>query len=111
MEESNSRINRIKRILAAVLTGCAMLGWWGAIYPQFTLLPGTYQVAEEATETCDVREDSAPKEAARPAEDASALYWQIMSADRQHIRVKSRIWEEWKALRRAESEYYGSEEE
>ena len=94
---------RIKEIapylVSGIVTCCAVFGWWGALYPRFTLLEGTYEIIYEG----DNSEMEKPAE-----EDKDMLYWQILGADRSQIRVKSRIWEEWKALRKAGSESYES---
>ena len=84
-------IKMIRNSLAIVLIGCAALGWWGALYPQFTLLSGTYEVIYEEDHLEDMQ-------------DKRELYWQILSADRSQIRMKSKILEDWKALREARSE-------
>ncbi|MBR1853907.1 MAG: hypothetical protein IJ794_12330 [Lachnospiraceae bacterium] len=86
-------------LVSGIVTGCAVLGWWGALYPRFTLLDGTYEIIYEG----DNSDMSKPAE-----EDKDMLYWQILGADRSQIRVKSRIWEEWKALKKAGRESYES---
>lgn len=113
-----------RRCLTVLLAGCAAFGWWGALYPQFTLVSGSYQVVCEAEGMQDISQDGlrdiltvtqenegAPQEkcaAWNYRQDGRALYWQILDADRSQIRVKSRLLENWKALRGAGSETYES---
>lgn len=81
----------IKNIIPALLAGCAALGWWGAIYPQFTLLRGTYEIVCEEDEQCG--------ESMMESElDGAQLYWDILEADCSRIRFKSRLFTEWDAL-------------
>ena len=87
----------VRRCLAVLLAGCAAFGWWGALYPQFTLLSGTYEVVREADSGQDVSESA-----------DGTLYWQILCADRSQIRVKSKIWENWKTSKEVGSERYES---
>ena len=96
-----------RRAMAAVLACCAAFGWWGAVYPQFTLLSGTYRIVDE-TEKNESDAAGAEKDSMI---DKGALYWQILGADQDHIRIKSRLWEDWKALWGAERGQYGSGEE
>lgn len=84
-----------KNILSVILTICSVLGWWGALYPQFTLLEGTYSVVCEE-ETMQAGDDMVECEL-----DKEELYWEIMSADRSCIRMKSRLLEDLKALQGA----------
>lgn len=68
-----------------VMIICAALGWWGAIYPQFTMVKGTYGIIGE--------------ESLAGSENGGDIYWEIMDADRSHIRVKSRLLIELRSLR------------
>ena len=77
-----------KRGIFVILTLCAILGWWGALYPQFTLLRGTYRIVSEDTSESQI--------------DSSELYWEILDADRSRIRLKSRLLTDWKTLQEAE---------
>ncbi len=80
-------MNRWRGVLAV----CAALGWWGAVYPQFTMVKGTYEIVYEdgsAQTECDAAE----------AEDGRDVYWEILEADRGQIRFKSRLLTEIKAL-------------
>lgn len=79
----------MKKTLSAVMALCAALGWWGALYPQFTLVDGTYRIVEEET---------AQGNAAHIMESelkGNELYWSILDADSSRIRFKSRLLTEW----------------
>lgn len=89
----------IKKGISAVLTFCAVLGWWGAIYPQFTLLQGTYRIVYEDT---FMEESTAEPDTKESEIDRRELYWEILNADSSHIRLKSRLLTDWKALQEAE---------
>lgn len=96
----------VRRCLTVLLAGCAAFGWWGALYPQFTLLSGTYKVVREADSGLDA---SVPaEELSTEAAKDGTLYWQILCADRSQIRVKSKIWENWKTSKGVGSERYES---
>lgn len=86
----------IKKFISTALAVCAALGWWGAIYPQFTLLRGTYEIVCEEGETRENGEASAK------------LYWDILEADSSHIRFKSRLFQEWNALQEQRREVHES---
>lgn len=75
---------------------CAAMGWWGALYPQFTLLESTYEIVYE-NDTAKVCESLAEAEA-ESGFDGDELYWKIMNADCSRIRFKSRLLTEWEAL-------------
>ena len=79
---------RVKDLLYVLCTLCAAWGWWGAVYPQFTLLDGTYNVVWEK-----------PEEVPGVWRESGDLYWQILSADSSRIRLKSRLWENWNVLK------------
>ena len=120
IEIQRNRIGQeLRRIFGCVLTGCAVLGWWGAIYPQFTLLSGTYEVVcEEDTEdgSGNLEHEAGygmqqKGQVCESEADKGMLYWQILSADRSHIRMRSKLLEDWKILRGTESEKYGAGEE
>ena len=123
--------------LSVLLTCCAVFGWWGALYPEFTLLTGTYEVVYEEADQKESGKETGQKESGKetgqkesgketgqkesgketgqkesPAEteDKDVLYWQIMGADQSQIRLKSRLLEDWKAWKKAGSESYESEE-
>ncbi len=86
----------VARSISAVLTLCAVWGWWGALYPEFTLLRGTYSIVSE--------DASVPNETnmIESETDSRELYWEILGADPSRIRFKSRLLTEWSALQEAE---------
>lgn len=92
-----------KNAISAVLTICAALGWWGALYPEFTLLAGTYEIVYE--------EDEARDEENASESDGGALYWDILNADSRHIRFKSRVLTDWKTLQEQRREVHESGEQ
>ncbi len=79
-------------MITGALAVCAALGWWGAIYPQFTLLDSTYDIVyeEEPAQTEEGMAGAVP--------DSGELYWEILDADCSRIRFKSRLLTEWNAL-------------
>lgn len=77
----------MKKIMSGCLVICAAMGWWGALYPQFTLMEGTYEIVQE-TEAGDEKIDSEL--------DSSELYWSILDADCGRIRFKSRLLTDWR---------------
>lgn len=82
----------VKKGLSIALTLCALLGWWGALYPQFTLLRGTYDIVYEDS---DLPQGTSVEGS---GVDSGRLYWGILDADSSHIRFKSRLLMEWNAL-------------
>lgn len=82
----------MKKAMTTVLAICAAIGWWGALYPQFTLLDDTYRIVSEeevANTDTDVLESEL---------DKSRLYWSILDADCDRIRFKSRLFADWREL-------------
>lgn len=86
-----------KNIISLLLSVCAAMGWWGAIYPQFTLLKGTYEIV------CEEDVDGACGHDGQNI-DANELYWQILDADCSRIRFKSRLLTNWYALQEHKGE-------
>ena len=37
----------MKKVVSGIMAICAAIGWWGALYPQFTLVEGTYNIVYE----------------------------------------------------------------
>lgn len=60
---------------------CAALGWWGIIYPEFTLTSDTCRIVDESGSYIGTDDACAGIE----------LYQDILQADRNHIRPKSKI--------------------
>lgn len=83
-------MNRLKGILAV----CAALGWWGAIYPQFTMVKGTYEVVWEDNSRqmkTAVQEDTSREAPVREKADGGEIFWEIMGAGRDKVQWKSRL--------------------
>lgn len=73
-----------------VCTLCVALGWWGMLYPDFTMTADTYQV---------VWEDAAQQEESMPEwESEEEIYDLVWKADSGQIRFKSRLWEKIDAI-------------
>lgn len=79
----------MRKMIAGILTICAALGWWGALYPQFTLVEGTYRIVEE-------KADFSEEKCEETALDGSGIYWSLLEADCSQIRFKSRLLTEWR---------------
>lgn len=79
----------MKKTLSALIACCAAFGWWGALYPQFTLVEGTYRIVQEENAATEEQ-----KEAGSKLKD-SELYWSILDADCSQIRIRSRLLTEW----------------
>lgn len=60
---------------------CAALGWWGIIYPEFTLTSDTCRIVDESGSYVEMEDDYSGIE----------LYEDILQADRNHIRPRSKI--------------------
>lgn len=76
------------RMIAAL---CAALGWWGLLYPEFTLTPDTVRVVCET-------EDGAEETATFDQSFGNSLYLELLGADRGSIRLRSRLFAELNAL-------------
>lgn len=83
-----SRLGQGLRVAALIL---ACYGWWGVIYPELTMLPSTYEIVyeeqEQAEETKAVQKDAEVIE----WNSDNRIYWQILQADPEQIRYKSRL--------------------
>ena len=79
--------------VAAVTFAC--YGWWGVIYPELTLLPSTYEIVYESE--YDGQETNAQTKAVQKSRDVvewnfdNRIYREILEADPEQIRYKSRI--------------------
>lgn len=80
----------MKRVVSGILAVCAAIGWWGAFYPQFTLMEGTYRIVNEGGEV-ESGEYMTESEL-----DSSELYWSILDADCSRIRFKSKLLTDWR---------------
>ena len=91
-------MNAMKKNGIVVLAICAAMGWWGVLYPQFTLLESTYEIIyENETAETYVRLSEAEAESEF---GGSELYWKILDTDCSRIRFKSRLLTEWEALQK-----------
>lgn len=74
---------------------CAALGWWGLLYPELTLTPDTVRVIRES-------EDGAETVSESEWTFTDELYLELLGADRDTIRFRSRLLKElnafWEAL-------------
>ena len=76
------------RLIAAL---CAALGWWGLLYPEFTLTPDTVRILCES-------EDGAQESAESAWDSDNSLYLELLGADRGSIRFRSRLLTELNAF-------------
>ena len=58
------------------------LGWWGFIYPELCLTEDTFQILQE--EGTELEEEDI---------SASQLYYKLLSAKPEEIKIKSKLWE------------------
>ncbi|MBE5883820.1 MAG: hypothetical protein E7291_05340 [Lachnospiraceae bacterium] len=67
-----------------ILSVCAVFGWWGLLYPEFTMTPSTYNV---------VYEDNAAQEQEEWEgwDFDDETYWEILDEDCSRIRFRSRF--------------------
>lgn len=78
-------------VLKMVCTLCVAIGWWGMLYPDFTMTPDTYQVVW--------KEDAVQQEQSMLEWDSEdEIYDLIMKADSGQIRFKSRLLEKLDAI-------------
>lgn len=66
-----------------IISICAMLGWWGFLYPELVLTPETVSVREEKDGSL-----SAPSE---DWELDGSLYLDLLNAGRDRITFRSRL--------------------
>ena len=65
--------------LQIMLTLCALWGWWGMLYPEFTLTEDTYRVVYEEDDA-EIAEES-PRE----------LYRRLLHAPKGQVRFRSKL--------------------
>lgn len=82
----------MKRVVSGIMAVCAAIGWWGALYPQFTLVEGTYGIVYE-DETVMIGEDMTKSEL-----EGSKLYWSLLNEDCSNIKFKSRLLTDWREI-------------
>ncbi|MDR0963146.1 MAG: hypothetical protein LBM60_00835 [Clostridium sp.] len=82
---------KITVFLRISLCLCALYGWWGVVYPQYSMTPDTYRiVSEDGT----VQEDDDLLEW-RFSDD---VYQKALEANPDQVRFKSKIWMLFKDL-------------
>lgn len=84
MKKQNKISAPIKKVLQAALTMCAVLGWWGVLYPELTLTPDTYRVFY-GDGTVQM-----PEEVVEWDFD-SDIYLEILNAEPEQIRFRSKL--------------------
>ena len=62
------------------------LGWWGFLYPELCLTPDTYRAVNEQIEEQDEETLS-----------ATELYYKLLSAQPEEVKIKTKLWETVKA--------------
>lgn len=79
--------------LQILLTLCALWGWWGMLYPEFTLTEDTYRIVYEEAE--EARGVAAGKSTAESTEDDGEtpreIYQRLLHAKRGQIRFRSKL--------------------
>lgn len=75
---------------------CAALGWWGLLYPELTLTPGTVRTVTE--ETAD-----GESETVEEWSYDDDLYLRLLNAGGKNIRFRSKLLTELKAFWEAHS--------
>lgn len=70
--------------LRIIVSMCAMLGWWGLIYPELTLTPDTVQISIED-------EEGNLQELPEEWTFDSGLYEELLKAGRSKITFRSRL--------------------
>jgi len=71
-------------VLRMVCTICVALGWWGMLYPDFTMTPDTYQVVWE--------ENAVQQEESMVEWDAEEeIYTMVLRAESGQIRFRSKL--------------------
>lgn len=62
--------------LQILMTLCALWGWWGMLYPEFTLTEDTYRVVYEGVDA-----EESPRE----------LYRRLLQAPKGQVRFRSKL--------------------
>lgn len=91
----------MKRIWAGMKTTlciCAVLGWWGVLYPELVLTADTYRICDDSgQEEKDIQEGQS-------LSTDQDVYWNLLKADRSEIRFRSRLFAEWNKFMEAFNE-------
>lgn len=76
--------NKLVLSVHILLSVCAVFGWWGLLYPELTMTPSTYRI---------VYEDATVQEQDNMVEwdFDDTIYWDVLKADRNQIRFRSRL--------------------
>ena len=83
--------------LQIMLTLCALWGWWGMLYPEFTLTEDTYRVVYEADDEVNT---TAPQSASESTlienaevaqESPRELYQRMLHAPKGQLRFRSKL--------------------
>lgn len=81
-----------------LMTLCALWGWWGMLYPEFTLTEDTYRVVYETVDA--EQSDSAEKisavgqngaDAGSVEESPRELYRRLLHAPKGQVRFRSKL--------------------
>lgn len=82
-------------VLRTALYSCAVLGWWGLLYPQLSVTPDTVAVIREdisgEAETGGTIKIEKIDEKLTEWDFDSDIYWEILQADPKQIHLKSGI--------------------
>lgn len=68
---------------------CAMFGWWGVLYPELVLTTDTYRICDDGE-----REEQEIRDRQNPSADQD-IYWNLLKADKNEIRFRSKLLIEW----------------
>ena len=79
--------------LQITLTFCALWGWWGMLYPEFTLTEDTYRVVYEEDDAVPSKsEENVWNENAEAAgESPRELYRRLLHASKGQVRFRSKL--------------------
>lgn len=76
-------MKKIKDIIRITALLCAMYGWWGLLYPEFTLTADTVKIICEDETGEELSEEE--------IEIDSSLYLDLLNAGGKNIRFRSRL--------------------
>ncbi len=78
---NHTKAKGIKSFLQILVSTCALLGWWGFLYPELTLTPDTVKVVEIAETTSEYN----------TWDFDCSLYQNLLYADRSQIVFRSKL--------------------
>ncbi len=91
-------MKRIWEGIKIVLCVCAVMGWWGVLYPELVL----------TTDTCRIFDDSGSEgQEIQKGQECPAgqdIYWDLLKAEKGDIRFRSRLFTEWNKFMEALNE-------